>query len=88
MLNLNLDATTDGQDWIKRGAWDLSIDSGPRLNTWLMNGGHGPDWFKATEAFKANVSRMPWLAEWDAQTSPKPKRGARTVKASPRRKKG
>ncbi|HEY8775905.1 MAG TPA: hypothetical protein VIM33_05410 [Gaiellaceae bacterium] len=62
---LNIDAH-DG-DWIKRGTWDIPASNIDELREWLMSQQFNPSDFKNTEAYKANVERMPWLRDLEGE---------------------
>lgn len=51
-------------DWIKRGRWDLDgIGSVDELVSWLAREGISVADFKLLDVYRANVDRLPWLAE-------------------------
>ena len=61
---LHLDASPGGEDWIKRGAWDLhGVDDVETLRAYLAQTGMTAEEFKKLPVYQGNVSRLPWLRD-------------------------
>lgn len=59
---IRIDVGEDG-DWIKGGTWDLRAKTADELRDYLAAVGLSIEHFKTLVVYRANVERLPWLAE-------------------------